>query len=51
VFRPIHHATGATGYAAAERLWTRALSLPCYPTLSDGEVDAVARALREALAP
>jgi perosamine synthetase len=50
VFRPIHRATGAHGYPEAERLWQRALSLPCYPTLGDAEVDAVATALREVLA-
>jgi dTDP-4-amino-4,6-dideoxygalactose transaminase len=31
-------------------LWRRALSIPCYPTLTDAEVDTVAAALREALA-
>jgi dTDP-4-amino-4,6-dideoxygalactose transaminase len=50
VFRPLHRATGLDGYPEADRLWSRALSLPCYPTLGDAEVDAVARALREALA-
>jgi len=50
VFRPLHRATGADGYPAADRLWARALSLPCYPTLGDSEVDTVARAFREALA-
>jgi perosamine synthetase len=50
VYRPAHRALGLTGYPEADRLWTRALSLPCYPTLTDGEVDTVAAALREALA-
>lgn len=49
VFRPLHHATGAAGFPAADRLWARALSLPCYPTLGDADVDTVAGALREAL--
>jgi dTDP-4-amino-4,6-dideoxygalactose transaminase len=47
VFRPIHQAVGAGGYPEAERLWQRSVSLPCYPSLADGEVDAVAAALRE----
>lgn len=50
VYRPAHHALKLGGYPEADRLWARTLSLPCYPTLTDGEVDAVAAALREALA-
>jgi len=50
VFRPAHRALRLGGFPEADRLWQRALSIPCYPTLRDGEVDAVATALREALA-
>jgi perosamine synthetase len=50
VFRPIHRALGLAGYPEAERLWERALSLPCYPALTDVEVDRVAAALGEVLA-
>jgi len=50
VFRPIHRALGLDGYAEAERLWTQCLSLPCYPSLTDGEADAVVAALVAALA-
>jgi dTDP-4-amino-4,6-dideoxygalactose transaminase len=49
VFRPAHRALGLDGFPAADRLWQRALSIPCYPTLADAEVDAVAAAVREAL--
>jgi dTDP-4-amino-4,6-dideoxygalactose transaminase len=49
VFRPIHRALGLDGYPEAERLWTQCLSVPCYPSLTDGEADAVAAALAEAL--
>jgi len=49
VFRPLHRALGLPGYPEAERLWARSLSLPCYPSLTDADVDAVAAALREAL--
>jgi perosamine synthetase len=49
VFRPLHHATGGGTYPEADRLWSCSLSLPCYPSLQDGEVDRVAAALREAL--
>lgn len=50
VFRPVHRALGLSGFPEAERLWTHMLSLPCYPTLSDADVDTVAAALAEALA-
>jgi dTDP-4-amino-4,6-dideoxygalactose transaminase len=49
VFRPTHRALGLEGYPAAERLWATALSIPCYPALTDAEVEHVADALGEAL--
>lgn len=49
VFRPLHRALGLSGFPEAERLWAQMLSLPCYPTLSDTEVDTVAAVLSEAL--
>ncbi|MBI2204635.1 MAG: DegT/DnrJ/EryC1/StrS aminotransferase family protein [Candidatus Rokubacteria bacterium] len=50
VFRPLHRALGIGGYPEADRLWDASLSLPCYPTLTDDDVDRVAASLREALA-
>ena len=50
VFRPLHRGAGGGSYPEADRLWERSLSLPCYPTLSDAEVDTVVSALRRALA-
>src|SRR3989454_177594 len=49
VFRPIHRALGLGGYPQADRLGTHCLSLPCYPSLTDAEVDAVGAALARAL--
>lgn len=49
VFRPLHRAVGAGGYPEAERLWERSVSLPCYPSLTEEEVDAVAAAVGEVL--
>jgi dTDP-4-amino-4,6-dideoxygalactose transaminase len=49
VYRPAHRALGLAGFPEADRLWSRALSLPCYPTLTDAEVDTVATALAEVL--
>lgn len=50
VFRPLHRALGRSGFPEAERLWAEMLSLPCYPSLSDADVDTVASALAEVLA-
>lgn len=51
VFRPLHRALGLDGYPEADRLWSTALSIPCYPALGDAEVDEVADALLGALQP
>ena len=49
VFRPLHRAIGLPGYAEAERLWNTCVSVPCYPKLTDDEVETVATALVDAL--
>lgn len=49
VFRPLHRALGRAGYPEADRLWAERVSMPCYPTLTDAEVDLVAAALRQSL--
>ena len=49
VFRPLHRALGLTGYAETERLWSTSVSVPCYPALTDDEVETVATALCEVL--
>ncbi|MBI3028800.1 MAG: DegT/DnrJ/EryC1/StrS family aminotransferase [Candidatus Rokubacteria bacterium] len=45
VFRPLHRALGAGGFPQADLLGERSLSIPCYPSLTDGEVEQVAAAL------
>jgi perosamine synthetase len=49
VFRPAHRALGLEGYPEADRLWSTALSIPCYPALADAEVDEVADGLLTAV--
>ena len=49
VFRPLHRAVGLGEYPAAERLWERSLSIPCYPSLTDADVGRVAEAVSSAL--
>ena len=49
--QPIYQGLAAPGsLPITERLANEVLSLPIYPELSDAEVDAVAAAVREALA-
>jgi perosamine synthetase len=50
VFRPAHRAHGLDGFPEADRLWAESLSIPCYPALTDDEVERVARAVRAVLA-
>lgn len=50
VFRPLHHALAGGDYPRADWLWERSLSIPCYPSLADREVEGVAAALLESLA-
>jgi dTDP-4-amino-4,6-dideoxygalactose transaminase len=50
VFRPAHRALGLSGFPESDRLWQRALSIPCYPALTDAEADTVVEAVREVLA-
>ena len=45
VYRPIHRYLGLSGCPGTERIHSSAVSLPCYPALSDGEVEAVAAAI------
>jgi len=47
VFRPLHRALGLSGYPEAERLWNTCVSVPCYPALTDDEVETVAAALAD----
>jgi dTDP-4-amino-4,6-dideoxygalactose transaminase len=49
VFRPLHRALGLPGYVEAERLWNTCVSVPCYPALTDDEVETVAAALVDVL--
>jgi len=39
-----------SGFPETDAAWERALSIPLYPSLSDAEVDRIARALPEILA-
>jgi dTDP-4-amino-4,6-dideoxygalactose transaminase len=49
VWRPLHRALGLGEYPAADRLWERSLSIPCYPSLTDAEAGRVAEAVVGAL--
>lgn len=49
VYRPIHHYIAGAEHAFpnAEEYWSRALSIPVYPDLSDAEVEQVAAAVKD----
>lgn len=49
VFRPLHHFLGLPGFEVTERLWSRSVSLPLYPSLQDTEVHQVVDAIWRSL--
>ena len=49
VFRPVHRYLGLDGFPGTEEMYGRAVSVPIYPSLGDGEVDRVKEAVKEVL--
>ena len=49
VFRPLHRYLDLPGYGAADRVWSRAVSIPVHPSLTEEEVRKVVRSVRAAL--
>jgi dTDP-4-amino-4,6-dideoxygalactose transaminase len=49
VYQPLHRLMGVTGFSTSDRVWQHALSLPCYPSLTDQEAQCVAATLRGSL--
>ena len=47
VFQPLHRYLGLKGFPGAEEAWEKAISLPLYPSLSDGEIERIVEAARE----
>jgi dTDP-4-amino-4,6-dideoxygalactose transaminase len=47
VFQPLHRYLGLQGFPGAEEAWEKAVSLPLYPSLSDGETERIVDAARE----
>lgn len=48
VFQPLHRYLGLTGFPGADEAGARAVSLPCYPSLSDAELERVVAAAETA---
>lgn len=44
VFRPLHRYLGLEGFPGADEAWAKAVSLPLYPSLSDGDAERVLEA-------
>jgi perosamine synthetase len=49
VFRPLHRYLGLDGFAATEKVFSEALSLPLYPRLEPAEVSSIALCLNKAI--
>ena len=47
VFQPLHRYMGLEGFPGAEEAWNKAISLPLYPSLSDGEIERILDAAQE----
>jgi dTDP-4-amino-4,6-dideoxygalactose transaminase len=47
VFQPLHTYLGLDGFPGAEEAWEKAISLPLYPSLSDGEIERILEATQE----
>ena len=45
VFRPLHRYLNLPGFPGAEEIYRKALSIPCYPALTDVEVEEICQAL------
>jgi perosamine synthetase len=50
VYRPLHHYLELDNCLETDRVWNTALSIPIYPSLSDGDVEKVIQALKRILA-
>jgi dTDP-4-amino-4,6-dideoxygalactose transaminase len=49
VFRPLHRYLGLDGFAATEKAFAEALSLPIYPRLKAADVNHITRCLKKAV--
>ncbi|MBI5287176.1 MAG: DegT/DnrJ/EryC1/StrS family aminotransferase, partial [Deltaproteobacteria bacterium] len=49
VFKPLHRCLGMKGPADSIKAWERALSIPIYPSLTEGERETVVAAMKKAL--
>lgn len=49
VFLPLHRNLGLKGFAATEKVFAQALSLPIYPRLTEAEVDYIAGTLHQVM--
>lgn len=47
VFKPIHEYLGLKGYPGTDEIQNRAISIPCYPSMKDDEVETVRRIIEK----
>ena len=41
IYRPLHRLLGESGFPGTEEAWARHLSLPIYPSLTEGEIERI----------
>ncbi|MFC1491190.1 DegT/DnrJ/EryC1/StrS family aminotransferase [Nitrospinota bacterium] len=46
IYKPLHRLTGESGFPGTDGAWRGHLSLPIYPSLTEGEVEIVVEAVR-----
>jgi dTDP-4-amino-4,6-dideoxygalactose transaminase len=49
VFKPLHRYLNLNGYPGTDKIYAQALSIPCYPALTDREIDLICKVLHTVL--
>ena len=45
IYKPLHYYLNLTGFPGTEEIFSKAVSVPCYPALTDQEISAVCEAI------
>jgi dTDP-4-amino-4,6-dideoxygalactose transaminase len=49
VFRPLHRFLSLSGYKVTEEAWSKAVSIPIYPSLTESEAKGIVDAIKESI--
>ncbi|MBN1981400.1 MAG: DegT/DnrJ/EryC1/StrS family aminotransferase [Chitinivibrionales bacterium] len=47
IYKPLHHYLHIDGFENSQRLFEQAVSIPCYPALSQSQIEFIANALKQ----